>query len=174
MPIYAFEDRVPEISPEAYVHPEATVGGDVVIEAGCYIGPGARLRADWGSIRIGRGSNVQENCVLHVRPTYPILLETDCHIGHSAVLHGCTLRENVLIGIGAIVLDGVEIGPNCIVGAGSVITSRVTIPAGKMVWGVPAEIQSDVTSAQLEAKRRGTGLYQTLPKRYQESLRRID
>lgn len=174
MAIYAFEGRAPRIAPSAYVHPEATVIGDVTIEDDCYIGPGARLRGDWGAIRIGAGSNVQENCVLHARPDFPVTLAHDSHIGHSAVLHGCTLEPDCLIGTGAIVLDGAVVGEGCIVGSGALITAGVVIPPRKIVWGAPAEIRGDVSPARAALKRRGTQRYQTLPERYRAGLVRLD
>jgi carbonic anhydrase/acetyltransferase-like protein (isoleucine patch superfamily) len=174
MAIYAFEGRTPRIAPSAYIHPEATVIGDVVVEEGCYIGPGARLRGDWGTITIGPGSNIQENCVLHARPDYPLTLARDSHIGHAAVLHGCTLGADCMVGIGAIILDGAVLGEGCIVGAGALITAHVVIPPRKILWGAPAEIRGDVSPERAAVKRRGTARYQALPERYRNGLVRLD
>ncbi|MBI2862539.1 MAG: gamma carbonic anhydrase family protein [Chloroflexi bacterium] len=174
MAIYVLEDKVPRVAESAFVHPEATVIGDVVIEENCFIAPGASLRGDFGSIRVGAGSNIQDNCMLHADPGRPLILGPNSHIGHGAILHGCVLHEHVLIGMGAIILDGVEIGEGTVIGAGAVITSNVHIPPRKMVIGIPGEIVGDVSPEREERQWRGTRSYQTLPGRYGKTLRRID
>src|SRR5258708_26029705 len=105
MPAYSLDGLVPVVDPTAFVHPQAVLIGDVLVGAGCYVGPGASLRGDFGRILLGAGSNVQDCCVLHSFPAKDTLLEEDAHIGHGAVLHGCTVRRGALIGIGAIVMD---------------------------------------------------------------------
>lgn len=174
MAVYEFEGRRPKIDPTAFIHPEATVIGDVVIGANCYIGPGARLRGDWGSIRIGEGSNIQENCIIHVAPGKMACLSTDSHIGHGAVLHGPTLEEHVVVGINAVILDNALIGAGSCVGAGAVVLANSNIPPKSLVMGVPGKVVSEVSPKLAENLKAGTKLYQTLPKRCYDTLKQID
>ena len=173
MPYYGLGEREPRVHPEAYVHPLAVVIGDVEIGEGCYVGPGAILRADWGAIRIGRGSNVQENCVIHVRPNEVVSLGEDCHVGHGAIIHGATLGHRILVGMGAVLMDEVKVGDDVIIGAGAVLTEGFQVPQATIVAGVPARIVGEVTPELKERKRRGTSLYQTLPSLYRNQLREI-
>lgn len=173
MPFYALQEREPTVHPEAFVHPRAVVIGEVEIGANCYIGPGAVLRADWGVIRVGRGTNVQENCVVHVRPGEEVCLGADCHVGHGALIHGARIEDRVLVGMGAILMDGVRVGLEAIVAAGAVLTEGFQVPSRKIVAGVPARVVGEVTEELLERKRWGTALYQTLPPLYREHLRQI-
>ncbi len=174
MPIYEFEGKRPKVGKTSFVHPQAVLIGGVTIGEHCYIGPGAILRGDFGYVEIGDGSNVQENCVIHTFPEITARLGRDSHIGHGAIVHGSTIKENVLVGMGAILHEGVEIGENCIIGSGCVIPSGQKIPAGKLVVGVPGKIVADVSPAMNEDKIAGTKLYQTLPRRYRETLRLIE
>lgn len=173
MPCYSLEGREPKVHPKAYVHPLAVVIGDVEIEEGCYVGPGAVLRADWGVIRIASGSNVQENCVIHVRPGEVVSLGEDCHVGHGAIIHGATLGKRILIGMGAILMDGVKVGDDAIIGAGALLTEGFEVPQATMVAGVPARIVGEVSPELKERKRMGTSLYQTLPSLYRERLKEV-
>lgn len=173
MPFYALQERQPKVHPEAFVHPLAVLIGEVEIGANCYVGPGAVLRADWGAIKVGRGSNVQENCVVHVRPGQEVCLGADCHVGHGALIHGAMIEERVLVGMGAILLDGVRVGSEAIVAAGAVLTEGFQVAPRKIVAGVPAKVVGHVTEEHLERKAWGTALYQTLPPLYREHLREI-
>jgi len=137
MPVYEFEGKRPRVGETSFVHPCAVLIGGVTIGENCYIGPGAVLRGDFGYIEIGDGSNVQENVVIHTFPEQTARLEKDSHIGHSAIVHGSKIGENVLVGMGAILHEGVEIGKDCIIGSGCVITANRKIPPGKLVVGVP-------------------------------------
>ena len=128
MPVYSLEGIVPVVDPSAFVHPQAVLIGDVVIGPRCYIGPGASLRGDLGRIVIGAGSNVQDNCVLHTFPGKEVLLEEDAHIGHGAVLHGCTIRRAALVGINAVVMDDVIVGEESLVGAASFVRAGFVVP----------------------------------------------
>lgn len=170
MPIYEFEGKRPRIAATAYIHPEAVVIGDVEIGANCFIGPGVVLRADFGSIRVGAGTNIQDNCVVHGNQT---VIGPNGHIGHNAIIHGAKLGEHVLVGMGAIVLDGVQVGDGCIIGAGAVVAPRAVVPPRKVVMGVPAAITGEVSPQREEATWRGTRNYQTLPRRYRESLKAL-
>ncbi|MEJ5375764.1 MAG: gamma carbonic anhydrase family protein [bacterium] len=173
MPFYALEEREPKVHHGAYVHPWAVIVGDVELGDNCYVGPGAVLRADWGSIRVGRGSNLQENCVLHVRPGETVLLGEDCHVGHGAIIHGAVVEDRVLVGMGSVLMDGVRVGMESIVGAGAVLKEGFQVPPRSIVTGVPAKVVGQVTEQLLERKRWGTALYQGLPRLYKERLREI-
>ncbi len=173
MPFYTLQDREPRVHPGAYVHPVAVIIGDVHIQEGCYIGPGAVLRADWGGIRIGRGSNVQENCVVHVRPGEEAQLGIDCHVGHGAIIHGAKLEDRVLVGMGAILFEGVRVGADSVIGAGSVLPEGFQVPPRSLVTGVPAKIRGEVPEEILKRKRAGTAMYQTLPELYRQHLKEI-
>jgi len=149
------------------------VVGDVHISDGCYIGPGAALRGDWGGIRVGKGSNIQENCVVHVRPKEEVRLGVDCHVGHGAIIHGAVVEDRVLVGMGAILFDGVRVGADAIIGAGAVLTEGFQVPPRAIMAGVPAKIVGEASDALLRRKRAGTALYQTLPPLYREHLREV-
>jgi phenylacetic acid degradation protein len=170
MPIYSLEGFVPVVDPSAYVHPEAVLIGDVIIGAHCYVGPGASVRGDFGRIVIHEGSNVQDCCVLHSFPDTEALLEQDSHIGHSAVLHGCTIRRGALIGIGAIVMDGAVVEEEAFVGAASFVRAGFIVPRRTLVTGVPARVVRDLKPEELAWKATGTREYQELAARCRASL----
>lgn len=173
MPVYEFEGKRPKIGETSFVHPAAVLIGGVTIGENCYIVPGAVLRGDFGYVEVGDGSNIQESCVIHSFPEQTARLGPDRHIGPGAILHGSKIKENVLVGMGAILHEGVEIGENGIVGSGCVITDNQVIPPGKLVVGVPGKIIGEVNPAMTRTKAAGTKLYQTLPLRYQATLKRI-
>lgn len=174
MPLYEVDGKRPQIDLSAFVHPEATIMGDVTVGAGCYIGPGARLRGDWGRIVVGDGSNVQENVVIHVRRDDGAYLGEASHISHSAVIHNCRLHRHVFVGIGAIILDHAEIGAECMVAAGAVVLTGTKVPAGKLVIGVPAKVVGDLSEELRQECWEGTRLYQSIPDWYRRALKRID
>lgn len=174
MGIYEFEGKRPKVGETSFVHPAAVLVGAVTIGENCYIGPGAVLRGDFGYVEIDDGSNIQENCVIHTFPEVTARLGRDSHIGHGAIVHGSRIKENVLVGMGAILHEGVEVGENCIIGSGCVITANQKIPAGKMVVGVPGKIIGDVSPEMNRAKIAGTRLYQTLPRRYKATFKLIE
>jgi len=169
--IYAWDDIVPVIDPTAFVHDAATVIGDVIVGPGCYVGPGAVLRGDFGRIRIAEGSNVQETCVIHSFPNQDVVLEPNSHIGHGAVLHGCHIGENVLIGMNAVVMDKAVIGANCIVGALSFIKAGAEFAPASMIAGAPARVLRELSEQEIDWKRRGTGVYQSLARMAPQKLR---
>lgn len=165
MTVYALDGLVPVIDPSAFVHPQASIIGDVIIGARCYVGPGASLRGDFGRIIMHEGSNVQDCCVLHSFPAMDTLLEPDSHIGHSAVLHGCTIRRGALIGIGAIVMDEVVVEEGAFVGAGSFVRAGFVVPRHTLALGSPARVVRELTAQELTWKARGTTEYQELAAR---------
>lgn len=138
--IYALDGIAPEIDPSAWVAADANLIGKVVLEAEASVWFGVTIRGDNEEIRVGRGSNVQENCVLHTDMGYPLVIGPDCTIGHKAMLHGCTIGEGSLIGMGATVLNGARIGKGCLIGAGALVTEGKEIPDGSLVMGAPGKV----------------------------------
>ena len=170
MPFYEFENKSPRVNNKAFVHPEAVLIGDVTVDDTCYVGAGAVLRGDIGSIRVGKGSNVQENCVFHSFPDKSVILHPNAHVGHGAILHGCEIGSYVLVGMGAIVADGAKINPECMVGAGSFVPFGSEIPSRSVVVGSPAVVVKALSPAQLEQIKKGLSIYQDLTRRYLKSF----
>lgn len=161
--IYEFKGFIPVVHETAYVHPLASVIGNVTIGKDVYIGPGAAIRGDWGEIIIKDGSNVQENCTIHMFPGATAILEESAHIGHGAVIHGAHIGYNCMIGMNSVVMDRAEIGEESIVGAMSFVKADIVVPRRSLVVGNPAKIIKTVTDKMIEWKTKGTALYQTLP-----------
>lgn len=166
MPIYAFEGVRPVVDPTAFVHPTASLIGDVIIGPGCFVGPGASLRGDIGRIVMERGSNVQDNCTLHVFPGRDCVVAEDGHVGHGAVLHGCTIGPNALVGMNAVVMDDVHVGENSFVAAMSFVKAGTRVPPGMLVAGIPAVVKRKLTDDEIGWKCAGTMVYQRLAQRY--------
>ena len=169
--IFQFNGYIPVVDPSAFVHPNATVTGNVVIGKDVYIGPGAAIRGDWGEIIIEDGCNVQENCTIHMFPGITVRLKTGAHIGHGAIIHGAEIGPNVLVGMNSVIMDQVKIGAGSIVGALCFIPNEMEIPERKVVVGNPAKIVKDVSDEMLAWKTKGTELYQSLPAQCRTSLR---
>ncbi len=174
MGIYSLDGMIPVVDATAFVHPQAALIGDVVVGARCYIGPGAALRGDLGRIVVGRGANVQDNCVLHTFPAKEVVLEEDAHIGHGAVLHGCLIRRGALVGINAIVMDDAVIGEYALVGAGSFVRAGLVVPPRTLVIGAPARVVRELSEQELAWKATGTREYQQLADRCRDSLRECE
>ncbi len=174
MPIYEFKGLKPVIAESAFVHPTATVIGNVHIGEDVYVGPGAAIRGDWGEIEIQDGCNVQEGCVIHMFPGVKVILHESAHIGHGAVIHGAVIGKNSLVGMNAVVMDNAEVGDECIVGALCFVPSEMTIPPRKVVVGNPAKVVKEVSDEMLQWKTDGTKLYQQLPSDIRESLRECE
>ncbi|HKY96598.1 MAG TPA: transferase hexapeptide repeat family protein [Gemmatimonadaceae bacterium] len=168
--IYEFDGYKPVIHESAFIHPNATVTGNVIIGRDVYVGPGAAIRGDWGGIVIGDGCNVQENCTIHMFPGVTVVLEESAHIGHGAVVHGAKIGRNTLIGMNAVVMDNADVGAECIVGALCFVPSEMQIPSRKVVVGNPAKIIKDVSDEMIAWKTEGTRLYQSLPAQLKRSL----
>lgn len=174
MPCYAIDGVIPVVSPQAYVHPTAVLIGDVVIEAGVYIGPFAALRADFGGIRIQKNANVQDSCTIHGFPDSVTLVEEYGHIGHGAILHGCIIRKNVLVGMNSVILDEAEIGENTIIGANSTVKAKAKIPENSLVLGSPAKVIRSLEAKEIAWKTKGTEQYIQLAERCLSSMYEIE
>lgn len=170
MPCYRFDGLTPVVHPTAYVHPTAVLIGDVIIGPGCYVGPLAALRGDFGRIVLEAGSNVQDTCVVHGFPASETRIEAEGHIGHGAVLHGCRVGAGSLVGMNAVVMDNALIGQACIVAATAFIKAGFTCPPRSLVVGAPAQVKRSLTSEELAWKKLGTEQYQALARRCGEGL----
>jgi phenylacetic acid degradation protein/carnitine operon protein CaiE len=170
MAIYSFNGFIPVVKPSSFVHPQASVIGDVIIGENVYIGPGAAIRGDWGRIIIEDGCNVQENCVIHMCPGTTVYLKRGAHIGHGVIIHGGTIGENSLVGMNAVVMDDVEIGKESIIGALCFVPSKMHIPPRSLVVGNPAKIIKEVSDEMIAWKTEGTALYQQLPGECKETM----
>ncbi len=168
---YSFKDFIPVIHESSFVHPLAAVTGNVIIGKNCYIGPGAALRGDWGGIVIEDGSNVQENCIIHMFPGVTVLLKESAHIGHGAIIHGAIIGKNCLVGMNSVIMDNVQLGDECIVGAVSFIKEGENIPPRSLIVGNPAKVIKEVSDDMIAWKAKGTKLYQQLPKEMFESFK---
>jgi phenylacetic acid degradation protein len=169
--VFAFDGFVPVIHESAFVHPNATVTGNVVIGRDVYVGPGAAIRGDWGGIVIEDGCNVQESCTVHMFPGVTVVLERAAHIGHGAIVHGARIGENALVGMNAVIMDNATVGSGSIVGALCFVPAEMQIPPRSVVVGNPAKIVKEVSDEMLAWKTEGTALYQALPRKLRESLR---
>jgi phenylacetic acid degradation protein len=172
--IFKYKGYIPVIHETAYVHPQASVIGNVVIGKDVYIGPGARLRGDFGKIIIQDECNVQENCTIHMFPGKTVILEKRAHVGHGAIIHGAHLGENCLIGMNAVIMDHVKIGNGSIVGALAFIPEGTIIPDRKIAVGNPFKIVKDVSDEMLGWKTEGTSLYSSLPLELYKSLKEVE
>ena len=173
MGIYQFEDRVPRIGRGTFVAASADIIGDVVIGEQCFIGPGARLRGDYGAIRVGDMTSIQDNCVLHAGPGDTCTVGSHATVTHGVVLHNCTVKDHALVGVGAVVSDYAIVGEWAVIGEGAVIKNNQEIPDGKIAVGVPAKVIGDVTDERKRQLQPFKDLYVDLARRYLKSLRRI-
>lgn len=169
--IYEFNGFIPVVDETAFIHPQATVTGNVIIGKQVYIGPSAAIRGDFGQIIIEDGCNVQENCTIHMFPGVTVVLRKNAHIGHGAIIHGAEIGENSLVGMNAVVMDNVKVGKECIIGALCFVPADMMIPDRKVVVGNPAKIVKDVSDEMVEWKTEGTGIYQQLAIECQQSLK---
>ncbi|MGE0311277.1 MAG: gamma carbonic anhydrase family protein [Lautropia sp.] len=174
MPVYRFLERTPRIDPSAWVAPSATVIGSVGLAAGASVWFGVTIRADNDTIEIGRDSNVQENAVLHVDPGRPLAIGERVTIGHQAMLHGCTIGDQSLIGIQAVVLNGARIGRHCLVGAGALVTEGKQFPDGSMIIGAPAKVARMLTTEEIDRLAASAASYVARAAQFRQGLVRID
>ena len=171
MTLYALDDRQPEVAEDAWIAPGSHVIGDVVVSPRASIWFGSTLRGDNERITVGAGSNIQENCVLHTDMGFPLVIGDGCTIGHKAMLHGCIIGENTLIGMGATVLNGAKIGRNCLIGAGSLITEGKEIPDGSLVMGMPGKVVRSLDEAAIRSLAKSALHYQENAARFRTALR---
>lgn len=171
--VYAFKGLVPVVDETSFVHPTASLIGDVIVGPDCYIGPGASLRADFGRILIESGSNVQDNCVLHAFPNKDLVVGRMGHIGHGAILHGCVLEENVMVGMLALVMDEVIVGRDSIIAAKSFVNLGQRVPARSLVKGIPGRVERGLSDEEIAWKIAGTREYQRLARDCLESLKEV-
>jgi len=169
--IYAFNDFIPVVHPSSFIHPQAAVTGDVIIGKNVYVGPGAAIRGDWGSVIIADGCNVQENCTIHMFPGLSVILNEGAHIGHGAIIHGAVIGKNCLLGMNSVVMDSVVLGDECIVGALSFIKADERFERRSLIAGNPAQKIKEVSDEMMAWKTAGTALYQSLPSAIAESWR---
>jgi len=172
--IYEFKGFIPVVHESAFIHPQASVIGNVTIGKDVYIGPGAAIRGDWGEIIIKDGSNVQENCTIHMFPGSTVILEESSHIGHGAVIHGAHIGFNCMVGMNSVIMDRVEIGAESIIGAMSFLKADMIIPKRSLVVGNPAKVIKPVSDKMIEWKTKGTQLYQSLPYDMHQHSRQVE
>jgi len=163
--VYAINGVTPVVDPTAYVHPSAILIGDVVVGAGCYIGPCASLRGDFGRIEVRAGANLQDSCIAHGFPGTDTIVAEEGHVGHGAILHGCVVERNALIGMNAVINDSAVIGESAIVAAMAFVKAKMVVPPRTLVAGTPARIVRALTQTELAWKIEGTRSYQDLTKR---------
>ena len=173
MSIYALGEATPDIADNVWVAPSAHVIGKVTLAARASVWFGAVLRGDNEQIAVGAGSNIQENCVFHTDMGYPLIIGADCTIGHKAMLHGCTIGDNSLIGMGATVLNGAKIGKNCLIGAGALVTEGKVIPDGSLVMGMPAKVVRELDAKAFAGLRASATHYAENAARFGRDLREI-
>ena len=172
--VYEIDGVRPVVHPSSYVHPTAVLIGDVIIGPRCYIGPLASLRGDFGRLILEEGANVQDSCVMHGFEDGETVIEVDGHIGHGAVLHGCRIRRNAMVGMNAVVMDGAEVGEESIVAAMSFVKAGMIIPPRSMVMGTPAKVMRALTDEDIKWKSFGTHQYHQLTTRSLNTMREVE
>ena len=170
MPVYSIEGVIPVVHPSAYVHPSAVLIGDVWIGPNCYVGPAASLRGDFGRVVLKEGSNIQDTCVMHAFPGMDTVIERNGHVGHGAILHGCIVGEDAMVGMNAVVMDEAHIAPRSIVGAGALVKAGFQCEPGSLIVGAPAKVLRMLSDKEIAWKRRGTEENQRLTRRSLASL----
>ncbi|MGA8049737.1 MAG: phenylacetic acid degradation protein PaaY [Burkholderiales bacterium] len=160
--VTAIDGITPVVDPSAYVHPSAVLVGDVIVGARVYVGPCACLRGDFGRIVIGEGANIQDCCILHAFPDRDLVVEADGHIGHGAVLHGCVVRRNAMVGINSVVNDNAVVGESSIVAAMAFVKAGFEVPPRCLALGIPAKVVRELSAEEMAWKRDATRQYQEL------------
>lgn len=172
--VYEIDGVRPVVHPTAYVHPSAVLIGDVIVGPRCYIGPCASLRGDFGRLILEEGANLQDTCVMHGFPGEDTVVEVDGHIGHGAVLHGCRVKRNAMVGMNAVVMDKAVVGEESIVAASSFVKAGMVIPPRSMVMGAPAKVIRELTDEEVQWKSFGTRQYHDLAVRSLQTMREVD
>lgn len=173
MALYQLDAHSPELAPSAWVADNAQVMGAVSIAADASVWFGVTVRGDTETIEIGEGSNIQDGSVLHADHGQPLKVGKHVTVGHMVMLHGCTIGDESLIGIGAVVLNGAKIGKNCLVGAGSLVTEGKVFPDGSMIMGTPAKVVRELTPEQIEGLRQSAFHYVENARRFKSGLKKI-
>jgi carbonic anhydrase/acetyltransferase-like protein (isoleucine patch superfamily) len=173
MAIYELDGHVPSIADTAYVADDATVIGKVTIGDYASVWPGAVIRADDDTITIGERSNVQDGAVLHVDPGRPLKIGADVTIGHLATLHGCTIGDGTLVGLGAIIYNNATIGRHCLIGAGTIVTEGKAFPDRSLIVGAPAKLVRELDENALSSMRANIEAYVNRGDHYRKTLKRI-
>lgn len=171
MAIYSFNGFIPVVKESSFIHPQASVIGNVIIGENVYVGPSAVIRGDWGQIIIEDGCNIQENCTIHMFPGTTVTLKKGAHIGHGAIIHGGTIGENCLIGMNSVIMDDVIMESECIIGALSFVPAKMHLPKRSLAVGNPAKIIKEVSDEMIAWKTQGTALYQALPSECHASMK---
>lgn len=172
MAVYALGDRTPQIDPDAYVHPDATVIGDVRLGAGSTVWPGAVLRGDYGTITVGERTSIQDGTVVHATADKATTIGSDCVVGHLAHLEGCTVEDRSLVGSGSVVLHDAVVRSGALVAAGAVVGNRTEVPAHAMAMGIPAKMRLDAVPDGAFAD--AVEMYAANGRRYRSDLKRLD
>ncbi len=172
--VYSIDGITPVVHPTAFVHPRAVLTGDVIVGPKAYIGPCASLRGDMGRIIIGEGANVQDSCLVHCFPCAQAVIEEWGHIGHGAVLHGCTVKRNALVGMNAVLMDEAVIGESAIVAAMAFVPGGFHVPDRSLAAGVPVKIRRQLSDDEIEWKKRGTKEYQWCAERSLATLTEVE
>lgn len=172
--VYAIDGITPVIDPSAYVHPSAVLIGDVIVGPRCYVGPGASMRGDFGRLILEEGANLQDTCVMHGFPGSDTVVEVDGHVGHGAVLHGCRVGRNVLIGMNAVIMDDVVLGDDSIVAAMAFVKAGTVIPPRSLVVGSPARVLRELSDQEIAWKTTGTRQYQDLTIRSLQTMQEVE
>lgn len=170
---YEIDGNTPDIPDSCFVAPNASIIGEVSLATDCSVWPFASLRADSDTITVGAGTNIQDNTVLHTATGYPTTVGENVTIGHNAIVHACTVADECLIGMGAVVLTGAEIGEHCLIAAGAVIPEEKEIPAGSVVMGVPGKVVREVTEDDVERIRENARIYVEKAEKYRDGLREL-
>lgn len=171
--VYSIDGITPVVHPTAYVHPSAVLIGDVIVGPRCYVGPGASMRGDFGRLILEEGANLQDTCVMHGFPGSDTVVEVDGHIGHGAVLHGCRVGRNVLVGMNAVVMDDVVLGEDSIVAAMAFVKAGTIIPPRSLVVGSPARVLRELRDDEIAWKSAGTKQYQDLAIRSLQTMQEV-
>lgn len=174
MALYAIDDKKPQVAPDAWIADSAQVIGNVTLGAQASVWFGAIVRADNEPMTLGAGSNVQEGAVLHSDPGYPLNIGENVTVGHQVMLHGCSVGDGSLIGIGAVVLNGAKIGKNCLVGAGALVTEGKVFPDGSLIVGSPAVVKRELSPEQIAGLAQSANHYVLNAQRFSRGLTRID
>ena len=172
--LYALGDDAPDVHPDAWVAPTAVLIGKVIVHAHATVWFGAVLRGDNEAITVGERSNVQDNCVLHTDPGCPLVIGRDVTVGHLAMLHGCTIEDEALIGMSAVVLNGAVIGSGSLVGAKALVGENKHMPGGSLILGAPGKVMRELADAERQRIRAGAANYVERGRRFGGGLRPLD